>query len=125
MGVAVAAIGVMVGIVGVIGVVSPAIVSAALDGLKFSPPKMYGLAVARLVIGVVLILGASSTASTMLVQVIGAILILRAAAIPILGLDRIRSLIEWWQACSPLFMRILFLAGTAFGVFLVQAAIRT
>jgi hypothetical protein len=126
MGGAVAAIGVVIGVVGAIGVVSPTILlSPALDGLKWSPRRIYGLAVARLVIGVILVVAASSTAFPTLVMFIGAVFILRAAMIPLLGLDRTRSLIEWLQGRSSLVTRLLFLAGVVpLGLFLVWAAIK-
>jgi hypothetical protein len=126
MGGAVAAIGVVIGVVGAIGVVSPTILlSPAIDGLKSSPRRIYGLAVVRLVIGVILVVAASSTAFPTLVMFIGAVFILRAAMIPLLGLDRTRSLIEWLQGRSSLVTRLLFLAGVVpLGVFLVWAAIK-
>ena len=123
MGGAVAAIGVVIGVVCACVVVSPTILSKPLDGLKSSPRRIYGLAVARLVFGVILVVGASSTAFPTLVLFIGAVWILRAAMIPLLGLDRTRSLIEWLQGRSSLFVRLVFLAGAALGVFLVWAAI--
>jgi len=123
---AVAAIGVVIGMVGAIGVVSPGILlSPALDGLKSAPRRIYGLAVARLVIGVILVVAASSTGFPTLVMLIGAVFILRAALIPMLGLDRTRALIEWLQGRSLLVTRLLFLAGVVpLGVFLVWAAIK-
>ena len=124
MGVAIAVIGVVIGIMGAGGVASPRMLSKSLDGLKSSPRKIYGLAVARLVIGVVLSVGASSTAFPTLVLFIGAAFILRAAMIPLLGLDRTRSLIEWLQGRSSLFMRVAFLATATFGVFLAWAAVK-
>jgi hypothetical protein len=121
MGTAVAAIGVLIGVIGVIGVVSPGILlSTAVDGLRSSPRRIYGLAAVRLIMGV----AASSTAFPTFVLIIGAVFILRAAMIPLLGLDRVRSLIEWLQGRSSLVMRLLFLAGVVpLGVFLVLAAI--
>lgn len=125
MGTAVAAIGVLIGVIGVIGVVSPGILlSPAVDGLKSSPRRIYGLAAVRLIMGVILVVAASSTAFPTFVLIIGAVFILRAAMIPLLGLDRVRSLIEWLQGRSSLVMRLLFLAGVVpLGVFLVLAAI--
>jgi len=124
MSVAVAAIGVAAGILGAVGVVSPAMLAPALDGLKSSPRKIYGLAVVRVVIGVVLIAGAPSTAFPTLILFIGAAYILRAAAIPLLGLTRVRSRIEWLQGRSALFMRCCYLAVVTFGAFLAWAAIK-
>ena len=85
MGAAIAAIGVTIGIVGIVGIASPKSLLTALDQLKSSPRKIYGLAVARLLIGVILVAGASSTASPTAVLFIGAAFILRAAMIPLLG----------------------------------------
>ncbi len=122
MGGAVAAIGVVIAVMSAIVVVSPTMLSRPLDELKSSPRRIYGLAVARLVIGVILVVGASSTAVPTLVLFIGAVFILRAVMIPLLGLDRTRSLIEWLQGRSSLFVRFVFLAGAALGVFLMWAA---
>lgn len=124
MSAAVAAIGFAAGILGAAGVASPAILAPVLDGLKSSPRKIYGLAVVRVVIGVVLIAGAPSTAFPTLILFIGAVYILRAAAIPLLGLAGVRSMIEWLQGRSALFMRCCYLAVATFGVSLVWAAIK-
>ena len=125
MGMAVAAIGVVIALGCAIGIARPSSLSKTIQSIMSSPRKIYGLAVARLAIGVVLMFGASSTAFPELVLFFGAVSILKGVMIPLLGLDQVRSLWAWWQARSPLLMRMAYLVGAALGAFLVWGGHRS
>lgn len=124
MGVAIATVGAVIGVLGVVGFAAPRAVSRSLDGFKSSPSKIYGWAGVRVLMGVILILGASGTASPTLIRFIGAVLVLKAALVPLLGIDRVRSILGWLQARPPLMLRFLFLLVASFGAFLVRAALQ-
>ena len=124
MGVAIATIGAVIGVLGVAGLAAPSGMSRAIDGFKSSPGKIYGWAGMRVLMGVILILGASGTAFPTLIRFIGAVLVLKAALVPLLGLDRARSILGWFQARPPLLIRFLFLLVASFGAFLIWAALQ-
>ena len=124
MGVAIATVGAIIGVLGVAGFAAPSAMSRSLDGFKSSPGKIYGWAGVRVLMGVFLILGASGTAFPTLIRFIGAVLVLKAALVPLLGLDQVRSILEWFQARPPLLIRFLFLLVASFGAFLVWAVLQ-
>ena len=119
-----ATVGAVVGILGLVGLVAPSAVSSGLDGFKSSPSKIYGWAGVRVLMGVILMLGASGTAFPTLIRFIGAALVLKAALVPLLGLDRVRSILDWFQARPPLLIRFLFLLVVSFGAFLIWAVLQ-
>lgn len=124
MGVAIATVGAVISVLGVTGLVAPSGMSRALDGFKSSPGKIYGWAGVRILMGAILILGASETAFPTLIRFIGAVLVLKAALVPLLGLDRVRSILEWFQDRPPLLIRFLFLLVASFGAFLIWAVLQ-
>ncbi len=123
MRVAIAIVGAVIGVLGVMGFAAPSGMSRTLDGFKSSPIKIYGWAGVRVLMGVILILGASGTAFPRLIRVIGAVLVLKAALVPLLGFEQVRSILGWFQARPPLLIRLLFLLVASFGAFLVWAAL--
>lgn len=124
MGIAIAMIGAVIGVAGVAGLVAPRAIFRAIDNVKSSPGKIYGSAGGRAVVGVILIVGASSTAFPTVIRFIGAVFVLQAALVPLLGLETVRSLLDWFQARPPLVVSFLFLLVVSFGAFLVWAALQ-
>ena len=114
-------IGAAVVVVGFVGVLSPDVILRGVEGLRASR-RLYALSVARLTIGLALLLGAQSTAFPGFFRVLGTIVILRGLAIPALGPARVRELISWLQGRPPVVLRALFLPATALGAFLIWAA---
>ncbi len=108
-------------VVGFVGLLSPDVILRGVEGLKPSR-RLYALSVARLTIGLVLFLGAPSTAFPGLFRVLGVLVILRGLAIPALGPARVRALIDWLQGRPPVLVRVLFVPATALGGLLVWAA---
>lgn len=122
---AIATVGAVFGVLGVAGLVAPTQMSRAInDGFRTSPIKIDGWAGIRVLLGAILILGASDTVFPTLIRFIGAALVLKAALVPVLGLDRVRSLLGWFQDRPPLLIRFLFLLVATFGAFLVWAALQ-
>ena len=108
-------------VIGFVGLLSPDVILRGVEGLKPSR-RLYALSVARLTIGLVLFLGAASTAFPGLFRILGVLVILRGLAIPALGPARIRALIDWLQGRPPVLVRVLFVPATALCGLLVWAA---
>ena len=124
MEVAIASVGAVICGLGVAGLAVPTRISKGLDDFKSSPTRIYGWAAVRVLMGMVLILGASSTVFPTLIRLIGAVLVLKAALVPVMGLDRARTILGWLQARPVPLLRLLFLPVAAFGAFLVWAALQ-
>ncbi|MGB5547704.1 MAG: hypothetical protein WBM74_14115, partial [Polyangiales bacterium] len=69
----------------------------------------------RLCFGLVLWFAAPDTRSPILLQVLGAIAILSAASLPIVGYERFERVLTWWTGHSPLVMRLWSLVAVAIG----------
>lgn len=123
MGVAIASIGALIGAIGLAGLAAPTAIVSSIDDFKSSPKKIYGWATIRALMGLVLMVGASETALPTLIRFAGAVLVLKAALVPLLGLERVISLLDWFQARPPLLVRILFVPVASFGAFLMWAAL--
>jgi len=123
MSVFIGVIGAAAVMVGFVGVLSPHIILRGVEGLRPSR-RLYALSIARLAIGLVLLFGAASTAFPDLIRLLGIVVILRGLAIPVLGPERVRSLIDWLHGRPPLVLRVLFVSATAFGGLLVWAALQ-
>ena len=85
---------------------------------------LYLMAAIPLAIGVIFVVGATSTAFPDLIRLLGVVVILRGLAIPVLGPERVRALIDRQLGRSPVVLRVLLLPATALGGFLVWAALQ-
>lgn len=124
MGVATAAVGAVFSVLGFAGLAAPNWMSKSLDRFKSSPRKIYGWAGVRVLMGLILMIGASDTAFPTLIRFVGAVVVFKAALVPFLGLDQVRSIIDWFQDRPPLLIRFLFLLVVSFGAFLVWAGLQ-
>lgn len=122
MGAAVAVVGSVIAGFGAVGVVRPAVLIDALAKMPSARPTIYAIAAARVTVGLILVLGAPSTAAPEVIRFLGVLSLLRAFMVLVIGVDRVRSLIDWFGSRSDLVLRTLFLGAGALGAFLVWAA---
>lgn len=105
---------------GVLVIVSPA---RANDLTRLFADKT-GLWVAtaiRAVLGLGLLAAASESKAPMLLRILGLIILIVAIAMPLLGLDRHRRMIDWWLARDRKIQIICGAASFVFGVVLIYA----
>ena len=106
------------------GLLAPAklvtMVTSAMD-------KQWGIYVAvvvRLLLGTALIIAAPVSLFPVAFQVLGAIAIVAAGALAVMGRERLRRFIAWWtEKMSAPMIRLWLLFGMAFGGFLVYGVI--
>src|SRR2546428_9415306 len=104
--------------VGVLVIVSPA---RANDLTRLFADKT-GLWVAtaiRSVLGIGLLAAAEDSKAPALLRILGAIILIVAIAMPLLGLDRHRRMIDWWLARRRSIQIIWGAVAIAFGLFLI------
>jgi len=87
-----------------VGVVSPPRLLGVLRKTE-KPRGLIILGVLRVVLGVALIFSAPTSKAPDFINIVGSILILRGAALPLIGVDRIRRLLEWVSKKGPGFLR--------------------
>jgi hypothetical protein len=119
---AVAAFGVLIAVLSGMGVVQPGRLMADIGGMN--PQTRYYTAIGvRLVMGVVFLVAAPDCHWPAAIQVLGAIAIVAAFGLAVMGSARIEAMIQWWLARTNGVVRAWCVVGVAFGVFVICAAI--
>lgn len=91
-------------------------VTAAID----KPWGMFAAVIVRLLLGAGLIIAAPASPFPVVFQVLGAIAILAAVALVLVGRERLRRFMDWmFGQMSAAFIRLWLLFGIAFGGFLI------
>ena len=88
----------------------------------FNRPSGLWLAIGvRVVFGVLFILAAPETRYPTFFQVIGYLMLVAAAVIPIIGKERLTRFLTWCTQVPILVVRVWLLLGFAFGLFVIYA----
>ena len=108
------AVALFIFVMGVWGVFAPGSIFAFISG--WSSKTGFWLAVLlRLCFGLVLWFAAPDTRFPVLLRAMGAVAIVSAASLPLVGFDRFARLIEWWTNRSHFVMRLWSLIAIAIG----------
>jgi len=79
--------------------------------------------IVRILFGVALVIGASESKYSIVLQIFGWLLISAALVLGVIGRERFKSLIKWSVKLSPLIQRIAAVSGILFGCFLIYAVV--
>ena len=80
---------------------------------------MHLAVVARIILGVSLLIAAPASKFIVLFTVLGWLTLIAAAALPIIGRERLVPLLDWFQGLSSLIIRLWLMFGVLFGVFML------
>ncbi len=119
----VALFGGLIVLLGLAGLVSPSALVGWVDSLWRSLRGLWGVVALRFCLGVILVVAAPECRYPTAIRILGVISIVSATLVPVLGLERIRALVNWWAARAPLFIRAWAVFAIAFGGFLIHAAV--
>jgi hypothetical protein len=123
MRIAVAAVGLVVFMLGVLGVARPQALIGLVDRPWRSRGGLYLAVVVRIALGILLLAAASSTRFPWTVGALGIVSLAAAVAMPFLGYERLRKFIEWWLVRGDGFVRAWSLVACLFGAFLIYAVV--
>jgi uncharacterized protein YjeT (DUF2065 family) len=84
--------------------------------------RMYFAAVVRLVLAVVFLLAARQCSRFWVIFAFGILLIVSGLSIFILGLEKVKSYVSWWQKQPLMFLRFIALIGLAIGALIIYSA---
>ena len=104
--------------IGVLVIVSPARANE-LTRLFADKTGLWVATAIRAVLGLGLLAAASESKAPMLLRILGLIILIVAIAMPLLGLDRHRRMIDWWLARDRKIQIICGAASFVFGVVLI------
>ena len=113
-------VGVLMVLLGVVGIVSPSLLIWM--GHQFvTPTAWYVLAAVRVAIGVLLLQVARSSRSPRALRVVAWIPLLAGLAIPFIGPDRAREIVEQWSLQDAWLIRFSGIPVIALGAFIAYA----
>jgi hypothetical protein len=113
-------LGVFILLLGVWGVLAPSRITDFATRLS-SKGGLWFAAGIRLVFGLALWFAAPASRAPLLLQVLGAVALVAAVIIPLMGVDRFKALVDWWTKLSPTAMRVSCLLAVAFGAVILWA----
>jgi hypothetical protein len=107
-----------IAVFGVIVLVKPAL-SHELTRLFTDKTGMWVATAIRAVLGLGLLAAASDSKAPMLLRILGLLILIVAIAMPILGLERHRKMIDWWLARPRTVEMLCGAASFVFGIGLI------
>ena len=115
------AVGLLVVVIGVVGIVAPdALVTIGLHSV--TPVGLYVVAALRIAIGLVLLGASSASRMPRTLRVFGIVVLAAGLATPFLGLERARVIVNWWFAGGPVVIRLWAVVAVLLGGFIISAA---
>jgi hypothetical protein len=118
------AIGLVIGVIGLVGVVSPSFILEFGRSL-LTPIALYVVAALRICIGVVLVRVASHSRLPGVLRIFGIVIIFAGVLTLFLGVEHSRAILDWWSNRGPLFMRFCLAGPVAVGIIIVYALTST
>lgn len=123
MNVTIITLGLLISLLGMSGLFSPAPLVRFVNSFWMRPRGLYMAVVIRLFFGAVLIIGAPQTRFPLAIQIIGILAMIGAFALPVIGFQRMQGLLRWWTTRSDNIIRIWSFAVLLFGFFLIHACL--
>jgi hypothetical protein len=113
-------VGMLIVFVGLVGVITPHEI-APIGRYIVTRNGLYIVAVLRICIGIVFILAAPASRMPRTVRFIGVVVLIGGIITPFFGVDRSRSVLDWWISRSSIFMRLAGVVAMAAGAFIIGA----
>ena len=107
-------------VVGVVGLVSPARLTAVRRQYFAAPAGLYTAGAVRLAMGLVVILGARGSRAPKTLRLLGGLMCMQGLSATILGPERARTVLEW-ETMRPALLRVGAIVALASGVFMLFA----
>ena len=112
----------LVAAVAMVGVVSPPRLLGVLRKI-LTPRGLILLSAFRVVLGAVLIFSAAASKAPEFIAIVGVIVIVRGVILPLMGVERVRKLLDWWSALGSAFHRGWALLAAAICLWLAYAVL--
>jgi uncharacterized membrane protein HdeD (DUF308 family) len=106
--------------VAALGVVSPPRLLGVLRKTQ-TPRGLILLGALRVVLGAALIFSAPASRAPGLIVIVGVITIIKGVTLPVIGVERVRRLLDWWSAQGSVFLRGWALLAGAIGLLVAYA----
>ena len=114
-------IGIALAILGVVMATMPGLMTKVMEYFKVGK-RVYGVGVARIIIGALLLLACPSATIVWLPAIIGALIVVSGMLVFALGIERDHRMIDWWESKPEGTRRIGAIIAAVIGVLLIYGA---
>jgi hypothetical protein len=113
-------IGIIIAAIGLAVLLSPKVMKQIIDFWK-KGMKPYLAGIIRIAIGLVFLSAAKESRLPIVITVLGILVIIKGVLLFILGLERIRKILDWWDKQPALLMRFLGLLALGVGLLILYS----
>lgn len=117
------ALGVIVCALSAWGLMAPDKIWKLVNGAMDKDWGIYVAVIARLLLGAALVIASPESRFPLTFEVLGWIAVVAAVAILLLGRERLRKFVAWFEQFSPTIIRVWLLFGIAFGALLIYGIV--
>ena len=111
-------IGIVIVLIAIAYLLKPGIMKWLMEFFK-KGPRIYLAGVIRFVLGVLFLLAATECKKPWVIGAFGVIFLISAVLIFLIGSERLRSVLDWWQKQSNLLLRFAAFIALAVGVVII------
>lgn len=83
--------------------------------------RLYYAGMLRIILGIILLAGSGYCRLTGVIATIGVLVLVSGILIFVLGLEKVKAMLRWWQAKPHFILRIMALIATVIGVLLLYS----
>ena len=113
--------GIVIAAAGIVYLLKPDVMKFLMEFFK-QGKRIYFAGLLRLVLAVIFFLGARECDITWVIVVFGILFLIGGLLIFILGPEKIRRILDWYQKQSVLFLRLLAVIALAIGAIIIYCA---
>jgi len=114
-------LGIVIVVVGIVYLLRPDVMKWLIEFLK-QGKRIYLAGVIRLALAVTFLLGARECDITWVIVVFGILFLIGGVLIFILGPEKLRRILDWYQKQSVLLLRVLAVIALAIGAIIIYSA---
>jgi len=114
-------LGIVIVVVGIVYLLRPDVMKWLIEFLK-QGKRIYLAGLIRLALAVIFLLGAHECDITWVIVVFGILFLIGAVLIFILGPEKLRRILDWYQKQSVLLLQVLALIALAIGAIIIYSA---
>ena len=112
------ALGLIIAAFGILGIAAPSVLLEFGRSLQ-TTNALNIVAAVRVMFGAVLLWVAPGSRTPRILRVLGVLIIVAGLFTPFFGVERSRTMLDWWSTQGPLFTRAWAIVAVVFGLFIV------
>ncbi len=114
-------VGILIVLIGIVFLLKPGVMKWLMDFIK-KGKRVYFAGVIRFALAIIFLLGASDCDQKWIIAVFGILFLISGLLIFMLGPEKIRQVLEWYQKQTVLLFRVIAVIVLACGAVIIYAA---